>query len=153
MRLGVSLPAEGLPLAELPPLARRAEALGYTDAWSFEVNGYDAFSPLAAAAAVTDEMRLGTAIVPVYTRPAGLIAMQASCSLARTTPSDSCARNFAGIVNRFFASSVCSYCPRNDKQRSPSKLRLRLSESPCRAWDGGVGGAPPSRSGPNCRPL
>src|SRR5437763_9634121 len=85
MRLGVSLPAEGLPLAELPPLARRAEALGYTDAWSFEVNGYDAFSPLAAAAAVTDEMRLGTAIVPVYTRPAGLIAMQAA-TLAGLAP-------------------------------------------------------------------
>lgn len=85
MRYGVSLPAEGLPLAELPALARRAEELGYTDAWSFEVNGYDAFSPLAAAAAVTQSMRLGTAIVPVYTRPPGLIAMEAS-ALAALAP-------------------------------------------------------------------
>jgi probable F420-dependent oxidoreductase len=85
VRLGVSLPAEGLSLAELPALARRAEELGYTDAWSFEVNGYDAFSPLAAAAAVTQRMRLGTAIVPVYTRPAGLIAMHAA-ALAGLAP-------------------------------------------------------------------
>ena len=85
MRLGLSLPAEGMPLAELPALARRAEELGYTDAWSFEVNGYDAFSPLAAAAAVTERIRLGTAIVPVYTRPAGLIAMQAA-ALAGLAP-------------------------------------------------------------------
>jgi probable F420-dependent oxidoreductase len=74
-----------LPLAELPALARRAEQLGYTDAWSFEVNGYDGFSPLAATAAVTERMRLGTAIVPVYTRPPGLIAMQAA-ALAALAP-------------------------------------------------------------------
>src|SRR5207247_1240141 len=85
MRLGLSLPAEGLALAGLTVLARMAEDLGYSDAWSFEVNGYDAFSPLAAVAAVTSEMRLGTAIVPVYTRPAGLIAMQAT-TLAELAP-------------------------------------------------------------------
>ena len=85
MRLGISLPAEAMPLSELPALAQRAEELGYTDAWSFEVNGYDAFSPLAAAAAVTEHMRLGTCIVPVYTRPPGLIAMQAA-ALAGLAP-------------------------------------------------------------------
>jgi probable F420-dependent oxidoreductase len=62
----------------LAALAGRAEELGFTDGWSFEVNGFDAFTPLAAAAAGTARMRLGTAIVPVFTRPAGLTAMHAA---------------------------------------------------------------------------
>lgn len=77
-RLGLSIPADGVPLAALPALAARAEQLGFTDGWSFEVNGFDAFTPLAAAAVTTSKMRLGTAIVPAYTRPAGLIAMHAA---------------------------------------------------------------------------
>ena len=76
-RLGVSIPTED-GLGPVPELVRLAERLGYTDAWSFEVNGSDAFTPLAAAAAVTESMRLGTGIVPVFTRPPGLIAMQAA---------------------------------------------------------------------------
>ena len=52
--------------------------LGYTDGWSFEINVFDAFSPLAAAAAVTERMRLGCAIAPVFFRPAGLLAMHAA---------------------------------------------------------------------------
>ena len=57
---------------------RRAEALGYTDAWSFEINVFDAFSPLAAAAAVTERMRVGSAIAPAFFRAPGLLAMHAA---------------------------------------------------------------------------
>lgn len=56
-------------------LAARAEALGYTDAWSAESNGPDAFSVASAVGIVTETMRIGTAIVPVFTRPPALIAM------------------------------------------------------------------------------
>lgn len=73
-----------MPLAELPALARRAEALGYTDAWSMEINSFDAFTPLAAVAAASG-LRVGTAIVPVYYRPLGLLAMHAS-ALAALAP-------------------------------------------------------------------
>ena len=76
-RLGVTIPADD-GLGPVPELVRLAERLGYTDAWSYEINGSDAFTPLAAAAAVTDGMRLGTGIVPVFTRPPGVIAMQAA---------------------------------------------------------------------------
>ena len=76
-RLGVSIPTEE-GLGAVPELVRLAERLGYTDAWSAEVNGSDAFTPLAAAAAVTESIRLGTAIVPVFTRPPGVVAMQAA---------------------------------------------------------------------------
>jgi probable F420-dependent oxidoreductase len=85
MRLGISVPAEGVALSELPAFARQAEKLGYADAWSFEVNGFDAFAPLAAVAAATEHMRLGTAIVPVFSRPPGLIAMHAA-ALAELAP-------------------------------------------------------------------
>jgi len=78
MRLGITIPLEGFQNRSLLDLARRAESLGYTDVWSMESFGNDAFSPLAAAAAVTERLRLGTAIVPVFTRPPALIAMSAA---------------------------------------------------------------------------
>jgi probable F420-dependent oxidoreductase len=84
-RLGLSVPLEGLALGELPALARSAEELGFTDIWSHESNLMDGFSPLAAVAAVSSGLRLGTAIVPVYTRPPGLIAMHA-LALAELAP-------------------------------------------------------------------
>ena len=56
-------------------LARRAEDLGYTDAWSAEASGTDGFSVAAAAGVVTEKLRLGTAIIPVFSRPPALLAM------------------------------------------------------------------------------
>lgn len=65
-------------MTESLALARRAEGLGYTDAWTAEVGGADGFAPLAALAVQTETMRLGTAIVPAYTRPPALLAMSAA---------------------------------------------------------------------------
>jgi probable F420-dependent oxidoreductase len=59
--------------------------LGYTDAWSSEVNGTDAFTPLVLAAQWASELRLGTAIAPVYTRGPGLLAMSGA-ALAGLAP-------------------------------------------------------------------
>jgi probable F420-dependent oxidoreductase len=84
-RLGLSIPGDRMPLSEVPALAARAEALGYTDFWSFEINMFDAFTPLAAAAATTDTVRLGTAIAPVFFRPPGLLAMHAA-AMAELAP-------------------------------------------------------------------
>jgi len=56
----------------------RAEELGYTDVWSAELGAVDAFSPLAAVAVRTSTIRLGTALVPVFTGPAALVAMSAA---------------------------------------------------------------------------
>jgi probable F420-dependent oxidoreductase len=56
----------------------RAEELGYTDVWTAEVGGVDAFTPLAAVASRTSKVRLGTGLVPVFTRPPALIAMSAA---------------------------------------------------------------------------
>jgi probable F420-dependent oxidoreductase len=83
-RLGLTLPLEGFTLAEHTDLAREAERLGYLDAWSFEADGVDAFSPLAVAGHATD-LRLGTAIVNVYTRGPATLAMSAA-GLAEIAP-------------------------------------------------------------------
>ena len=78
MRIGITLPTEPFENRHMIDLVRHADALGYTDAWSLESFTTEAFSPLAAVAMLSEKMRLGTAIVPVYTRPPALIAMSAA---------------------------------------------------------------------------
>jgi probable F420-dependent oxidoreductase len=74
VRWGLTIPFTGIPLAEHAELLRRAEALGYDDLWSAEATGVDGFTPLALAAACTERVRLGTAIVNPYTRGLVLLA-------------------------------------------------------------------------------
>jgi probable F420-dependent oxidoreductase len=66
----------GLP--EHREIVEGLEALGYTDAWSSETSGVDAFTPLALAAGWSDRLRLGTAIAGLYTRGPALLAMSAA---------------------------------------------------------------------------
>jgi probable F420-dependent oxidoreductase len=77
-RLGITLPIEPFTNRRLREAVRVADECGYTDAWTFEANSSDAFSPIAAMAMLSEKLRFGTAIVPVYTRPAALIAMSAA---------------------------------------------------------------------------
>ncbi len=82
------MPVDGFSLAELPDLAREAERLGYTDAWSYEADGLDCFTPLAVVATVS-RLRLGTAIANVYTRGPATLAMSAA-ALADLAPGRFC---------------------------------------------------------------
>jgi probable F420-dependent oxidoreductase len=59
--------------------------LGFTDIWSAEADGADAFTPLALASAWEPRLRLGTAIVPAYTRAPACFA-QSVASLADAAP-------------------------------------------------------------------
>ena len=77
-RLGLTVGLEGASLPEQLELCDAAIDAGYTDLWTAEVGGADAFSPLAALVARHDRPRVGTAIVPVFTRSAALIAMSAA---------------------------------------------------------------------------
>lgn len=74
VRSGMTVPFDGVALADQRAQFEELVALGYTDAWSSEANGTDAFIPLALAAAWAPELRLGTAIVPAYTRGPALMA-------------------------------------------------------------------------------
>lgn len=87
-RWSISVPIEEVPLADHAEIAREAEQLGYTDAWSLEVDGIDCFSPLAVIGAAT-KLRLGTAIANVYTRGPATLAMTAA-GLAEIAPGRFC---------------------------------------------------------------
>jgi probable F420-dependent oxidoreductase len=88
-RWGLTIPFTEQPLREELALYQEAEALGYTDLWTIEVNAQDAWTPLALAAAVTKTARLGTAIVSTYTRTPSVIAMHAA-SLDEAAPGRVC---------------------------------------------------------------
>jgi probable F420-dependent oxidoreductase len=77
MRLGITIPFEPFQNKYFAELVRTADRCGYTDAWSYESYSSDAFAPIAAAAMLTEKMQFGCAIIPVFTRPAPLIAMSA----------------------------------------------------------------------------
>jgi probable F420-dependent oxidoreductase len=77
-RWGITIPFTGVPLPAHRELVEQLPDLGYTDAWSAETAGVDAFTPLVLASQWAPRLRLGTAIVPVYTRGPGLLAMSAA---------------------------------------------------------------------------
>ncbi|MFE9205425.1 LLM class F420-dependent oxidoreductase [Micromonospora sp. NPDC007230] len=81
----MAVPLGGIPLADHAPVYAALDRAGFTDVWSSEVAGTDAFTPLALAAAWQPRLRLGTAIAPVFTRGPGLLAMSAA-ALAEAAP-------------------------------------------------------------------
>ena len=77
-RYGITIPLSGASLLEQRAWIEQLPDLGYTDVWSAEVDGLDAFTPLLLAAQWAPSLRLGPAIVPVYTRGPALIAQSAA---------------------------------------------------------------------------
>ena len=77
-RWGITLPLRSRPLPDQQEIVASLPGLGYTDAWSSELNGADAFLPLALAARWADGLRLGTAIAGIFTRGPALLAMEAA---------------------------------------------------------------------------
>jgi alkanesulfonate monooxygenase SsuD/methylene tetrahydromethanopterin reductase-like flavin-dependent oxidoreductase (luciferase family) len=82
---GITIPFDGIPLPEQRELVAQLPDLGYTDVWSSESGGADAFTPLAVASAWAPSLRLGTAIVPAYTRGPATLA-QCAATLAAAAP-------------------------------------------------------------------
>jgi probable F420-dependent oxidoreductase len=107
-RIAASLPA--------PPdmrmsqrVAQRAEELGYESLWIADVGGPDPFVVAAAAAAVTRHVRIGTAVIPAYTRTPPVIAgAAASCAelapgrfvLGVGSSSENIVQNWSGVPFR-----------------------------------------------------
>jgi len=85
MRWGMTYPLEGIPLSAHREILEEAERLGYTDAWTAEVNAADAFTPMAALACWTRKTRIGSAIGSIYTRTPTLLA-QTTAGLADIAP-------------------------------------------------------------------
>lgn len=76
-RLGITIPLEGMSLKGQYDIYKELEQWGYSDFFSAEADSLDAFSPLVIAALSTEQARLGTAVVPVFTRGPALLAMSA----------------------------------------------------------------------------
>lgn len=64
----MTVPFDNVPLGEQRDRFVELEDAGYSDLWSAEAMGTGAFTPLALASVWTPSMRLGTAIVPAFTR-------------------------------------------------------------------------------------
>jgi probable F420-dependent oxidoreductase len=84
-RYGITIPFDGVPLLDQEDWIKELADLGYTDFWSAESGGNDGFTPLILAAQWAKHARVGTAIIPAYTRGAGTLASCVS-SLAEAAP-------------------------------------------------------------------
>ena len=84
-RYGMTIPFDGVALHDQREWVEELASLGYTDVWSAEADGADAFTPLALASVWAPSLRLGTAIVPAFTRGPALLA-QSAASMADAAP-------------------------------------------------------------------
>lgn len=84
-RYGMTIPFDRVPLHEQREWIVELADLGYTDVWSAEADGADGFTPLALASVWAPSLRLGSAIVPAFTRGPATMA-QCVASLAQAAP-------------------------------------------------------------------
>ncbi len=82
---GMTIPFDGVPLHQHRDWIVELADLGYTDVWSSEANGADGFTPLALASVWAPTLRLGSAIVPSFTRGPATLA-QCVAALADAAP-------------------------------------------------------------------
>lgn len=81
----MTIPFDGVPLHAQRDWIAELETLGYSDVWSSEAGGADAFAPLALASVWAPTLRLGSAIVPAYTRGPATLA-QCVATMADAAP-------------------------------------------------------------------
>lgn len=84
-RWGLTIPLAGLPLREQREVLASLPDLGYTDVWTGEAGGTDGLTPLVLASQWAPALRLGSAILPAFTRGPALVAMSAA-TLAGLAP-------------------------------------------------------------------
>ncbi len=84
-RYGMTIPFDDVPLHAQRDWVKELEDLGYTDVWSSEAGGHDGFTPLALASMWAPTLRLGSAIVPSFTRGPATMA-QCVGALADAAP-------------------------------------------------------------------
>lgn len=85
LRVGVTVPLDGVALADLRPVVTRLAEAGYSEVSTGEVNGVDGLTPLAAVAGCSPGLHLVCAVANVFTRGPALLAMSA-CALGELAP-------------------------------------------------------------------
>ena len=76
-RIAVTLPA-GPRVADTLERVRWAEATGYDDAWFADAGAPDALTTAAALAGISQRLRIGVAVTPVFTRTPAVLAATAN---------------------------------------------------------------------------
>jgi probable F420-dependent oxidoreductase len=84
-RRGFIFPIPGIDLPDQADHVRALVDLGYTDVWVGESDAHDAVTLMALVTAWEPRVRVGSAVVNVFTRPPGLLAMTAA-TLADAAP-------------------------------------------------------------------
>ena len=84
-RTAITLPGLSATAADTLALARRAEAAGYDDLWLADAGGMDGLTLAALVAQNTERVRIGIAVVPVYTRTPVVLASTAT-TIAQLAP-------------------------------------------------------------------
>ena len=83
-RPGMTIPLPGPLHAQRDRIVELAD-LGFTDVWTAESDGGDGLTPLALASVWEPRLRLGTAILPAYTRAPACMA-QSAATMADAAP-------------------------------------------------------------------
>ncbi|MGO8947611.1 MAG: LLM class F420-dependent oxidoreductase [Ktedonobacterales bacterium] len=78
MRLGLNLGYWGGQPSDATPLVLAAERLGFDSIWTAEAYGSDALTPLAWMGALTQRIKLGSAILQIPARTPAMAAMSAA---------------------------------------------------------------------------
>ncbi len=78
MRLGLNLGYWDSQPADATPLVLEAERLGFDSIWTSEAYGSDALTPLAWMGALTERIKLGSAILQIPARTPAMAAMSAA---------------------------------------------------------------------------
>jgi len=84
MQYGMALGSAPKPLPAYVETIERYEALGLDSVWSAQLFGADALTVFALAGATTSHIRLGTAVIPTYSRHPLVLASQALTTQAAT---------------------------------------------------------------------
>lgn len=85
LRTAITLPGACSDVAATVALARSAESAGYDDLWLADAGGMDALTLAAVLAQHTTRVRIGIAVVPVYTRTPAVMASTAA-TIAQLAP-------------------------------------------------------------------
>jgi probable F420-dependent oxidoreductase len=85
MPLDIALTGLAMPVAELPGLAREAEARGYRTAWVGEASGLEAIALSTLIATHTRTLKIANGVIPVQTRTP-VVYGQAAATLAHLAP-------------------------------------------------------------------
>ena len=119
---------------------RLAESLGYDAAYVTHIAGRDSLTVCTAYALATERIRVGTGVIPIYTRtPASMAQVAATIARSRAgaVTRDDSAGEIIGTAN--VVGSACVASRKRDTERADRLGSVITTADPTRASDRTVG--------------